>query len=140
MLYAALTLAFLFVIGSIMWLRPSPEDHRLAKLRQCAVSQGLRVNWLPSKDTAWLQAPQQKWVRYAYIRPTPKSELGLQRWRKTDAGWKPVGHTAAFPGELTLPEAVTALELTGGDCAVIWSEKGDAEVVNQIATALKRIA
>ncbi|HET8705915.1 MAG TPA: hypothetical protein VFM46_06395 [Pseudomonadales bacterium] len=140
MLYIALSVAFLFVMGSVMWLRPSPADKRLAGLRQTAASLGLRVSWLPSKETAWLQPPDRKWMRYACHRPSPKESLMLLRWLRTADGWLAIGHREAFPAQLQLPESVAALELTAHDCAIIWSEEGGEEAVQQIAQALKQFA
>lgn len=140
MLYIALTVAFLFVLGSVMWLRPSPTDKRLASLRQTAVSQGLRVNWLPAKETAWLLQPSKKWIRYAYLRQTPKQGLLLLRWRRQEDGWQPISHTTPLPAETEWPACISALEFTAHDCAVIWSEEGSEEDVKQIAQLLKQAA
>ncbi|WP_320822559.1 hypothetical protein [Reinekea sp.] len=45
-------LAILFIIGSFMWLKPSPRDQFLAKLRSRALTQGFRLGSLRVPDTS----------------------------------------------------------------------------------------
>lgn len=140
MLYLTVTIAFLFVIGSVMWLRPSPAEKRLANLRQCAVQNGLRVNWLSSKDVAWMQSPSQSWVRYAYLRPQQRETLIQLRWLRDANGWQPKSHLQTLTSDFGLPVSVEAIEITAHDCAIVWRESGSEDDVRRIAEALKQLA
>ena len=47
--FIIVALIMLSVVGSVVWVRPSPRDQRLAKWRQQALVGGLRVNLQPLK-------------------------------------------------------------------------------------------
>lgn len=140
MLYIAISVAFLFVIGSVMWLRPSPTEKRLAQLRQAAMQNGLRVGWMSVKDAEWLSQPNKKWIRYACLRPQLNERLQLLRWLRQPEGWQPKQHDKRLTDDFGLPAGVAAIEITAQDCAIIWAEEGNVQDVQTIAAALKKIA
>lgn len=90
MVWIIIAVIFVVAFGPLLWLRPSPRERRLARLRQRAYQCGLRVELrrLPRPDVAAEErvsaGGRERDVRAqyaAYLSPLPARLRHLPRWR-----------------------------------------------------------
>lgn len=134
-------LAILIVVGSVVWVRPSPRDQKLAAWRRDALVAGLKVSLQGLKAE-----PKQSGIRddiegASYTLYNPASQKGdelswavvkAQGWLQEDlpeqwSWYKENGHVShAQVAQLIqdCPLEVLAIERTPVSSRVIWKETG----------------
>lgn len=151
MVWIIIGVIFVVAFGPLLWLRPSPRERRLARLRQRAYELGLRVELrkLPRRDVAAEERvsaggrPRDTTADYAaYISPLASRLRRLPGWRLLRHGdgmqalpgwWFEAGRRpdhdhldaslAVLTDELTaLPEDVIAVECQPLSLAGYWLE------------------
>lgn len=140
-IWVAMALIALAVVGSVMWIRPSPRDQKLAKWRRDALMAGMKVRLQTLKAE-----PKNSGIRddvegvtYEWYNPEPV-KLDKVTWAivKADGwlqeglpeGWSWYGQDANIDLDRvkavleSLPVEVNALERTPMSSRVIWGELG----------------
>lgn len=150
----------LVVVGSVMWVRPSPRDQKLAKWRRDAIMAGLKVRMQTLKAE-----PKNSGIRddvegisYEWFNPEP-NKTDTRTWAivKTDAwlkdglpqGWSWYAQEVDIdPAKIAqiiqaLPMEVNAIERTPISSRVIWNESGkdfDAKALKEYLQNLQAIS
>lgn len=140
-IWAIVLLCILMVVGSVVWVRPSPRDKKLATWRRDAIVAGIKVRL----DTLKAE-PKESGIRedvpgisYILYNPAPDKNDSLT-WAVVKAqGWLNEGlpdgwswHTKAVPSkaaEVALllaaaPINIVGLERTPHSSRVMWGEDG----------------
>lgn len=156
----AMALIALAVVGSVMWIRPSPRDQKLAKWRRDALMAGMKVRLQTLKAE-----PKNSGIRddvegvtYEWYNPEPAKQDKLT-WAivKADGwlqeglpeGWSWYGQEAEIDLQRvkdlidSLPVEVNAIERTPMSGRVIWGEQGtefDAVKLKACLEALQAIS
>ncbi|WP_283786590.1 hypothetical protein QNI23_009085 [Bermanella sp. WJH001] len=140
-IWIAMAFIALAIVGSVMWIRPSPRDQKLAKWRREALMAGMKVRLQTLKAE-----PKNSGIRddvpgvtYEWFNPEPnKTDKVTWAIVKTDAwlqeglpqGWSWYGKEMPVDLEKikqiveTLPVEVNAIERTPVSSRVIWNENG----------------
>ncbi|GAA6133272.1 hypothetical protein NBRC116188_00610 [Oceaniserpentilla sp. 4NH20-0058] len=139
--WVVIAVVALVVVGSVVWVRPSPRDQKLAKWRGSAIMAGLKVRMQTLKAE-----PKNSGIRddvegitYEWYNPKPdKSDQLTWAVVKTD-GWLKDGLPDGWSWYSTeskdiaeqiaeiieqCPVEVNALERTPRSSRVIWNENG----------------
>lgn len=140
-----LTLAML---GSVMWVMPSPREKQLTAMRQKAMGQGIKVRLLDQKQAAnlypWvdnhrgfvtyeLSLPAgQKWpIKSAMVVPVDQSALHeLDRQHELTQA---VSEQGCFDD---LPDTAEAMVFYAGCVGLLWREDSGDEGVDKVYKAL----
>lgn len=145
--------ATLALLGSVMWLKPSPTQRRQEEFRALARQLGLDVRLAPLPQTRRARVRQESpdpGVVYRLLRFDIKAPLArdyvLVR-ESADAPWEPQTDEAlpavlqqALDGVLAgLPRDSVAVELTAHGPGVYWRERGDVQTVRDLAGALEQL-
>ncbi len=156
----AMAIVMLMVVGSVVWIRPSPRDQKLAKWRRDAIVAGIKVRMQTLKAE-----PKNSGIRddvsgvtYEWFNPQPNKK-DTSNWAvvKTQ-GWLtehlPEGWSwyAEMPTQANIekiieiieaaPYEINALERTPVSCRIIWDENGaqfDAQVLKSYLQKLQAI-
>lgn len=149
-------LAILSVVGSVVWVRPSQRDVKLAKWRQEARVAGLQV-----KLEGLKAEPKDSGIRAdvngaSYYLHQPKPEKGDNvSWAvvKTE-GWLKEGLAAEWSWYLSMPMGnidkiralidscpipIDAIERTPARCRIVWGESGKEFDAQQLAEFLREV-
>lgn len=136
------------LLGSVLWVMPSPREQRLSKMRQHAMSRGMKVRILEEKHIAKLY-PWLKETR-AYV-TYEQAKSGGSKWPIKKPVVVPLRqesvHELDRQGELyaqleqradlaALPESAEALVFYSACVALLWRED-DAEGVDVVAKTLE---
>lgn len=134
-------LAILIVVGSVVWVRPSPRDKKLATWRRDALVAGLKVSLQPLKAEPKHSGIRDDVEGASYILYNPASQKGdnlswavvkTQGWLQEDLpeGWSwykengHVSHEHVAQCVLECPIEVLAIERTPVSSRIIWKENG----------------
>ncbi len=149
-------LLILIAAGPIMWLRPTPLQKKQIRLRQLAMSKGLKVELRPPPGEANRDESNFGWVAYTLAR-APESAKGKKprQWTLFRSGyehelnyhgiWRWLGDKKYLLGggvpQLldNLPESIVALSINPGGGTAFWREQGDEAEVLAIELALKAL-
>ena len=117
--WLVLGLVALSMFGSIYWLKPSPRDTRLAKLRFDAIKQGLQVRQFTFKPDAAKTGVRDDITGTTYTLQRPgSSQGGAFRFRVAgQPGWENDG----------LPDGLS------------WHDQGSADDARQLREALPQL-
>lgn len=146
-------LVALALLGSVMWLKPSPAQRRQEEFRALARQLGMDVRLAPLPQTrrarVRLESPDPG-VVYRLLRFDIKAPLVrdyvLVR-ENADAPWEPQTDEVlpaalqqvldgVLPG---LPRQSVAVELTAHGPGVYWRERGDAQTVRDLGLSLEQL-
>ncbi len=141
-----IVLAVSLAIAPIYWMRPSPRQRQLARLRDHAVRLGLRPE-ISSVPEAMLQAGYQaKMMKYQWHRPDGD-------WPRDGGNWLALLEPAEGPGQAfrwpargdlagpdlllqpllgSPPEGLFAIEAGPRGVGFYWHEAGDSARVDQL--------
>lgn len=151
MAYVVAIVAMLMIVGSVMWLKPSPGQQRQTRLRLLARQLGIDVRLcnLPQCRRARVreERPEQGAVyRLPIFDPATAAVPHYQLCRDSaDAAWS-AEIDAPLPHDLqalvdrvcaTLPADVAALELGPAGPAVYWRERGDEDTLRRVYKSLE---
>lgn len=157
-----IALVLLSIVGSVMWMMPSPRERMQAKMRQKAMSTGLKVQMVQLKhprEIGQAEAETKGVIVYRLFRQnlskTEKNNFnGWQIFKlntlATDGlpeGWswsKGEGeHQDKTPliAEVIneLPGEQVSIQSTGDSVSYFWYESGNDETVEQIKSALDKL-
>lgn len=161
--WVIIILIFLAIIGSMMWMMPSPRQRVQALLRQKAMRSGLQVQLtrtLFPRATGEAAPEEYECVAYRLGRPRAnrRGQADTLPWhifkvrnlanRGLPDGWcwsKGEGYFEGPQLELIaelireLPADVYSIESTPVAVSVFWNEKGDLETVDLIHRQLSRM-
>lgn len=143
--------AVLVLVGSVLWLKPSPAQQRQTKLRLLARSLGLdvRLSALPQVRRARVRGEdQQQGVVYRLLRFGEQSATPLEyvvcrvnaqsEWEsESKQTMTPVQRSVLDNVLAQLPNDAVAFEITAGGCGVYWRERGDEETVQLLKRLLE---
>lgn len=149
----------LIVAGAFLWLKPSPRDQYLAKLRSNALVQGFRISSLKVPDLSefgrvndkkeivtlyekGLQLEKDSLPRFTVLRTTGESGVFLPdgwawdiRTNLQDEHYRVIASTIAI-----LPSSVSLLSLMGAAVAVSWDEKDQEVTFDLLNEILAKLA
>ncbi|NVK38265.1 MAG: hypothetical protein HWE18_10090 [Gammaproteobacteria bacterium] len=160
-IWFAIILVTLVVVGSVVWIRPSPRDQKLAKWRRDAIVAGMKVRMQTLKAE-----PKNSGIRddvsgvtYEWFNPqSDKKDTSSWAVVKTQGwltdhlpeGWSwyneiPANVEAQKINEIinAAPYALNALERTPISSRIIWDENGaefDAQVLKAYLQQLQAIS
>ncbi len=159
--WLVIVLIVMAMVGSIMWVMPTPRQRAQALLRQCAMRAGLQVQLVRMSLPRALgeaEPDERNCVAYRLLRRRkgPRAELVTWQIFKLQShanvglpeGWswsKGEGLLAApalaLIAELiqVLPKDVYGLESTPINVSVYWEEHGTPETVESIQQLLNRL-
>ena len=142
-----IVLVVLALLGSLLWLLPSPAESRRMQLRQTAFAQGVKVRearaemkeWrIDSQDTGMMMHyymidPKAKAGRWSLANPSPT--VAFQRIPDKDEMPAPLlpSEWAALPADLLL------WERQNQQCGFYWFERGDEHLLLNAITLLKKL-
>ena len=143
--------AVILILGSSLWILPSPRQRAQMQLRREAMMKGLQVKLTKVKD---LEFPGEEIHCIAYrlqrqLKQVPKNKTWmLYRHNESNdelriPGWLYDRHSGFYRFEhvqpvsellAQLPEDVIAVEGSTGTLSIYWNEKGDSD---DLATILR---
>ena len=153
MIYIAIALACLLVIGPVMWMRPSPAQKRQTRLRLRARALGLEVRLTPMpqarRPRVRQEAPLQGVVyrlpvfdRRAVVAVEHRivREQAAAPWETDSEQPLPTALQIALDKVAgAVPQDVAAIEIMPQGPAVYWLEKGDEETVVELFNHLQSL-
>lgn len=135
-------LVVLAVIGSLLWILPSEADRRRMRLRQQAMSQGIKVREAREEMKRWGLMPAKSNMLMQYYRLD--ANAGKEQWRVINPAAElpehpelqakslhPAGPDVPWP---ELPSDLVLWEKEGTRYGFYWYERGAPE---QLARALE---
>lgn len=146
-------LVALSLLGSVMWLKPSPAQRRQEEFRAMARQLGLDVRLAPLPQTHRARVRQQApdpGVVYRFLRfdiKVPLTQDYVLVRDNAESPWEPQTD-ATLPAALQqvvdevlleLPRDSVALELTAHGPGVYWRERGDVQAVRDLGAVLERL-
>lgn len=161
MKWAIIVLIMMSLLGSMMWVMPSPRQRYLAKLRQQASRQGFQVQIVrvtPPRAAGQvkpevLSATAYRLPRYNLEKKHRENFNEWQVFRQTAVaneglpeGWCwGVGERSLNATQLgmlndliaQLPDGVSSVESTPVHISLYWNEKGDEHTLEQLQALLK---
>lgn len=149
-------LAVVLILGSALWVLPSPRQRQQMALRRDAMRKGLQVKLTRIKD---LQYPGEEIACIAYrlqrqrVNGPAIATWMLRRHSEADGelqipGWifdRSEGRHRFVDGDAVaatlapLPEDVLAVQSTAGALSVYWNERGEMEDVDTILSVLTEL-
>lgn len=139
-LVALIALSLGLVIGPILALQPSPRDRQLARLRVCAVAQGLRVRLSGARPqrVEYILPWELRDLEYLRANAFAQFERRGEQWSDHAASPRPF----AAQMQLEMQRMPAGVSAVGGDAegiAACWNERGDDVHVEAIASVLKAL-
>ncbi len=142
MVWLALILAFLFIWGGILAVKPSPHQKRLAGLREQAMKRGMRIT-LGSQLKLETGYDHSRLV--AYRRYRSRALPGCQGWIWRDENGQIQASNGCFRQPdvalrqqlASLPNGCRLVAAGSGDVLVAWDESGGVQLLEQIAQYLE---
>lgn len=146
MSYLIIALVVAVVIGPVLWLKPSPREKQLQRLRKCAHSEGLRVHLraVPPNhgDGPRVVEP----AIMAYIRPWSEQERksvlpATFTMPFVQGEWQAYRSKGLVGDDLLreLPDSCRLLEVSAEGLLVYWRERGDELKVLQLRKTMEGI-
>ncbi|MGI0115469.1 hypothetical protein [Zooshikella sp. RANM57] len=149
MTYLIILLGVLAIVGSLMWILPSPADRKRMVLRQLAIAKGVEVRQTLYKDR---KGKPITCIGYTcrITRPKGNVEIIIQHEPDTPQPWvgwpEESGDNRLQPHWATLqkmveslPDDVVQVSITSAYVSVLWLEKGTEDALNNIVTFLHQI-
>lgn len=115
-----------FMVGNIMWLKPSPYDRALIEQRKQAKVAGFDVHLRPAPE--WLELPEGRRMiaHYQWPQALPKALIGKWRWHAGLGNWQPVNNSAAWlnamPWPTPAPNGWLGIEVLINATIIYWRE------------------
>lgn len=157
-----------FVVGPIMWVLPSKRDKRIAKLRNYAAQEGVRVRLVARSSLPGIseaEGSSVNLVRYSINWDSESDDAETASSSKVvNLPWRlqvgRIEHEAHFSGNwewakdliagqkwhrslreilTALPDDVHVIENTPYDLAIFWQEKGSNSEVDRLVEILKTL-
>lgn len=135
-----LLLAIAFIVGNIMWLRPSPYDRALTEQRKVAKAAGFDVHLRPAPE--WLVLPEGRRMiaQYQWPHALPKALIGKWRWHDGLGNWQPVDNASAWlndmPWPTPAPEGWLGIEVFTNATVIYWREDAKSESIATMTAIL----
>ncbi|MBV1882579.1 MAG: hypothetical protein KUG82_13155 [Pseudomonadales bacterium] len=167
--YVIILLVISMMVGPILWLRPTPRERHISKLRTQAMSAGMSVTCPGVKRFKWAETnvliEANRFVRYTLT--FDDSQLSADDFRGSNAAsfngtyfrWIYKGNEEWQWHEVSgnkldkIPElralfeeikgsslGVVAIQLSYKSCSVYWHERGDETSVEQIKQYLQTLS
>lgn len=144
----------LAVLGSVLWLKPSPAQQRQVRLRALARQLGIDVRLAQLPQTRRERVRQQatdagvvyRLLRFDLDVRLPRDYVLVRE--NADSQWE-AQTEELLPGRLqqalddvlpTLPRDIVAIEITAHGPGVYWRERGDEQTVRQLGLSMERLA
>lgn len=134
---AVLAVAICFVLGSWLWLKPSPEQKRIANLRTTALAEGVQVKLVGSMKLP-VAGLEPFWAVYLL----PASRGSLSGWSVKLEPGTDLPHTlVGMPTKLQ--SQIMALGVHAGSPFIVWNERGgiaDLGAIKQLLNTMREAA
>jgi hypothetical protein len=133
------------VLSPLAWLRPSRSQSGRMALRMEARRMGLAMQLMPQDWPHWLPVePPSPCAQYHKPR-TSRTPACWVYWQTTPGVWvnqwrEPCADTAVLAQLTTLPADVYKVDAGKQLIALYWAERGESQVLQQIAAVLKALA
>jgi hypothetical protein len=149
---AILVVTVSLAIAPVYWMRPSPRQRQLARLREYAIGKGLRPELSTVPAALRLAGYEDKLMKYQWYRPLEAWPREGKCWlamaakdsapRKTFSWPRELGY---LPGPDTLltgldkgaPESLFAVEAGPAGLGFYWHESGDSARIDEILALLQ---
>lgn len=139
-------LAVSLAIAPIYWMRPSARQRQLARLREYALTLGLRPELTSVPEAMRRAGYPEKLMRYQWHRPSGDWPRHGGTWLallkpadgpRQQFGWPERGQESGPDGLLEvfqeqLPEGLFAIEASPVGLGFYWHEAGDSDRVDQL--------
>ena len=135
----------LVVLSPLVWLRPSRSQSGRMAMRMQARRMGLAMQLIPQEWPHWLPAePPSPCPQYHRPRTARAADVWVY-WQMEPGVWvnqwrEPCDDRRLIEQFKTLPADVYKVEAGKQLIAVYWAERGEPEVLQQIAAVLKALA
>ena len=142
MTYLLIALMVGLAIAPLMHFLPSKRQRLQARLREQAALSGLFVEFrdLPDSPAALERLPAvERQVLYygKRLAPSQGKHRRAGSWMADGGSWRSVGERREVPSLLSrLGPEIQAVSIDESSCGVYWTERGDSDVVQQIAAVL----
>lgn len=129
-----------FIVGNIMWLKPSPYDRALIAQRKQAKDAGFDVHLRPAPE--WLEQPEGRRMiaQYQWPQALPKMLIGQWRWHAGLGNWQPVNNASAWlqdmPWPTPAPNGWLGIEVLSNATIIYWREDAKTESVATMSAVL----
>lgn len=162
MVWLLIGLAMVMIAGPIMWLRPNKRERRLANMRQQAFMTGGKCHPINIRKDSFYQKTLARnphladypWIRYEWVANEQQTGPEVKdRWvqRRTQEGelvWEPnVVTSQEYPALTNMLKPwrdqqdgrFLSVELGPRSVAVVWTEQGDQETVDNLAQQVQTL-
>lgn len=146
MSYFIVALVVAAVLGPVMWLRPSPREQQLQRLRSQARQEGLHVHLRAVPPNHGEGDRVVEPAIMAYIRPWSEQERKSHLPAKFtmpffDEQWQDYRSRGIISQELLggLPDSCRMLEVNSEGLIVYWRERGDEARITKMASAMEQM-
>jgi hypothetical protein len=135
-----LLLVLAFMVGNIMWLRPSPFDRALIVQRKHAKTVGFDVHLRLAPE--WLELPEGRRMvaHYQWPQALPKALIGKWRWHAGLSNWQPVNNAAAWlndmPWPTPAPNGWLGIEVLTNATIVYWREDAKSTSIDTMRAVI----
>ncbi len=151
-LLAAIIAAVSLAIAPIYWLRPSPRQRQLARLREYALSLGLRPELCSAPAVLRLAGFGDKLMKYQWYRPGQSWPRHGERWLAMSGGSPDRAGSFSWPREVGCRPGPDSLLASLDGAALVqlfaveagpegigfyWHESGDSTRVDEIFSLLQ---
>ncbi len=137
--YVLIVFILLLALAPLLHFRPNKRQRSLARMREYAAVNGLRVEYRTFPADERNRRPPEGDVIFYGLRLSPDDRRATLRavWVKDSGGWRSLGRRVPVPPALhTLPEACLAATVDEAGCGVYWVESGGVQQVATIREAL----
>lgn len=142
-----IVMAVSLAIAPIYWMRPSPRQNQLARLRSSALGLGLRPELREAPKPMRLAGFDEKLMRYHWYKPT-------ENWPRSGPCWLAIRENGCFdwgrevglsegPQDLLeslnagAPEQLHGVEIGPAGLGFYWHESGDEQRLENIVDLLQ---
>jgi hypothetical protein len=148
MAYLIIAFVVIMAISPIFWMRPSPRQKQLERLRDYAVKQGLDVSIAKLPEKLRYRHDFDMMTCYSKYHPRGAKQQNVLRKKwfismEKGFDWvsRPDLEYQQQLQEITadLPESCSYVEAEQLFVAVYWREKGDSSTVDQVTEVIEKI-
>ncbi|MDB6060414.1 MAG: hypothetical protein JWM78_517 [Verrucomicrobiaceae bacterium] len=141
------------VLGSVMWLKPSPAQQRQTRMRLLARQYGLDVRLVTLPQTRRNRVRQEateqgvvyRLLRFDIVTPLPHDYLWVRE--NSEGVWEQVPELALTNAIqkviddvlVQMPRDVVAVELTPHGPGVYWRERGDEQTLKKLRELMEKL-
>lgn len=141
---AVVVVTLSLAVAPVYWMRPSPRQRQLARLRQYALSLALRPELRDVPPPLQQLSGEQKLMLYQWHRPDEDWPRDGDKWLAlgpdftwlTSSGYQPGSDQLLEELRMGVPEGLYAVEAGPAGVGVYWHESGSEDRVDSLQRIL----